>query len=65
MFRFRKTSYHPYLLTGGATLILLHQGWDGTYHKIPQEMGNYIWSITLVDIEGNSEKAQGSVLLLR
>jgi gliding motility-associated-like protein len=41
------------------------QGWDGTFKKVPLESGNYIWQITLTDIEGNTDNAHGSVMLIR
>jgi gliding motility-associated-like protein len=41
------------------------QGWDGNYNRQPVPEGNYMWQISLTDIEGNSETANGSVILIR
>jgi gliding motility-associated-like protein len=40
-------------------------GWDGNYKQKKLEAGNYIWQISLTDLEGNTETGQGTVLLIR
>lgn len=40
-------------------------GWNGKYKSLEQDSGNYTWTITLTNAQGNAENAKGSVLLLR
>jgi gliding motility-associated-like protein len=42
-----------------------HKGWNGYVNADPQPEGNYVWTISLVDINGNMRNYKGSVLLLR
>jgi gliding motility-associated-like protein len=40
-------------------------GWDGRYKTKMQPNGNYLWTITLTDLEGRTESAKGNVVLLQ
>ena len=40
-------------------------GWDGTYHGIPQDMGTYYYMITLAEPGGNNKIYKGSFILVR
>lgn len=40
------------------------RGWDGSYKGKKQPIGNYLWMISLTDLDGNSSSYKGSVLLL-
>ena len=42
-----------------------YKGWDGKFNSVLQPEGNYMWSISLVDNEGNKVQAKGQVLLIR
>jgi gliding motility-associated-like protein len=41
------------------------KGWDGRYKGLDQPEGNYLWIISLTDIDGNSGSYKGNVLLIR
>jgi gliding motility-associated-like protein len=41
------------------------QGWDGTFHGIPQDANVYVWTAEGVDYEGNTIFKKGSVTLIR
>jgi gliding motility-associated-like protein len=41
------------------------KGWDGSYKGILQPEGNFVWTITLVDIMGRKKSYKGLVLLIR
>lgn len=40
-------------------------GWDGKYKGIDQPTGNYVWYITLIDLDGYSETGKGNVMIIR
>ena len=40
-------------------------GWDGTYHGVAQPSENYVWIAEGVDINDNTIKRGGNVLLIR
>jgi gliding motility-associated-like protein len=42
-----------------------NQGWDGTFHGIPQDANVYVWMAEGVDYEGNTLYRKGSVTLVR
>lgn len=42
-----------------------YPGWDGTYHGVKQEMGNYFWELQYTDNAGHTRKSSGVVTLLR
>jgi gliding motility-associated-like protein len=41
-----------------------NMGWDGTYKGARQPEGNYIWVITLTDLDGNQSSYRGNVILI-
>ncbi len=41
------------------------KGWNGAWKGIPQPTGNFIWQITLVDLDGKNEHHKGGVVLIR
>ena len=41
------------------------RGWDGTVNGMPQNSGNYIWTINYETVDGVKGDLKGSVLLLR
>ena len=41
------------------------KGWDGTVNGMPQDTGNYIWTISYQTIDGTTGNLKGSVLLIR
>jgi len=41
------------------------RGWNGTYHGLPAPAGTYVWYVKLVDNDGLSQRAQGTVTLMR
>ncbi len=41
------------------------KAWDGTFNGKQQPIGNYIWTISYIDILGRNKKASGHVLLIR
>jgi gliding motility-associated-like protein len=42
-----------------------YKGWDGNYLGENQPSGNYIWTIFLIDLDGNKLTAKGNVILIR
>jgi gliding motility-associated-like protein len=40
-------------------------GWNGNYRGSPQPTGNYVWTISLVDLDGKAGFYRGNFLLLR
>lgn len=43
----------------------INQGWNGTYHGIPQDSGVFVWLIEGEDYQGNKIFEKGSVTLIR
>jgi gliding motility-associated-like protein len=42
-----------------------HGGWNGSHSGKQQPIGNYIWVISLVNLQGQSRQYSGTVLLIR
>ena len=42
-----------------------YKGWDGSFNGTKQPAGNYVWTILLTDVNGNSKRYKGSVLLIQ
>ncbi|WP_162303930.1 gliding motility-associated C-terminal domain-containing protein [Paracnuella aquatica] len=40
-------------------------GWNGRFRNMDQPNGNYIWMITMTDLDGKKSSYQGEVMLLR
>jgi gliding motility-associated-like protein len=43
----------------------MHKGWDGTYNGVPATATTYVWVVSLIDAEGKSQSAKGTVVLIR
>lgn len=43
----------------------ISQSWNGTINNVDQDAGTYIWKNSLVDTDGISDAAQGTVTLIR
>lgn len=43
----------------------IHEGWDGTYRGIRQNIGNYVWMIKGTDRFGATKMLKGNVMLVR
>jgi gliding motility-associated-like protein len=41
------------------------KGWDGTINGMPQDSGNYIWTINYETVDGAKGSLKGNVLLIR
>jgi gliding motility-associated-like protein len=41
------------------------KGWNGTINNVDQDAGMYIWKISLIDNDGISAAAQGTVTMIR
>jgi gliding motility-associated-like protein len=42
-----------------------HNGWDGTFHGVPQDMGVYNYSIIIANPDGQNVTYKGTVTLIR
>lgn len=42
-----------------------YKGWNGRFNGLDQPEGNYLWAMSLTDINGNVVSTRGSVLLIR
>jgi gliding motility-associated-like protein len=40
-------------------------GWDGNFKNTKLPSGNYIWNITISDLDGNFSRKTGTVMLIR
>ena len=41
------------------------QGWDGTYKRIPQQPGVYVWMVQGTDFTGKKHFLKGTVTLIK
>jgi gliding motility-associated-like protein len=42
-----------------------YKGWDGIFNGTQQSAGNYVWTVLLTDVNGNSKRYKGTVLLIQ
>ena len=43
----------------------IEKGWDGTFNGHPQDMGTYVYEITVAHPDGTRKTYKGSVTLIR